>query len=209
MMNANDPQAAQPTEETPAQPLLQLPPPQQQPQQQQPQQGGGMYLVPTGAPLPTGALPMPMYQQGPPMASQPPMYQQPPQAMYQAPSVLPDGALPPPVYQAPCGNESDTTPLVPDVKCAPVGIMMDGQSIHYGQTPARFQCQFCHYDGVTKIQTEVGVMTWVAVGGVCLFALPFGCCCCGLIPFCIDALKDTTHVCPSCGRVVGKHCIMH
>eukprot|EP01089_Gocevia_fonbrunei_P015821 TRINITY_DN4742_c0_g1_i1.p1 TRINITY_DN4742_c0_g1~~TRINITY_DN4742_c0_g1_i1.p1 ORF type:complete len:122 (-),score=14.46 TRINITY_DN4742_c0_g1_i1:86-403(-) len=68
--------------------------------------------------------------------------------------------------------------------------------------PQRHVCQFCGSHIVTETETKAGLLTWLTSGIICLVGGGCGCC---LIPFCVDALKDTVHYCPNCERQVGKY----
>ncbi|XP_066304686.1 lipopolysaccharide-induced tumor necrosis factor-alpha factor homolog [Branchiostoma lanceolatum] len=71
--------------------------------------------------------------------------------------------------------------------------------------PVRMTCPTCQQDIQTTVEYEIGLLTWLMVGGVCLFgcALPLvwlGCC---FIPMCIKDLKDAKHTCPNCNTHLG------
>jgi len=61
-------------------------------------------------------------------------------------------------------------------------------------------CPHCQQSITTNCSYKNGMATWLSCGGLCLFGCWFGCC---LIPFCVDGLKDVTHHCPNCQRIIG------
>ncbi|CAF1158186.1 unnamed protein product [Adineta steineri] len=74
-----------------------------------------------------------------------------------------------------------------------------------GTVPVRCICYSCQKDIVTRTEKKNGLVTWLSCGGICVLGAPFGCflgCC--LIPFCVDATKDTVHYCPNCSVVLGE-----
>ena len=72
----------------------------------------------------------------------------------------------------------------------------------FREVPVRLNCPKCNADIMTATTYEVGMLTWLACGGMCLVGLWLGCC---LIPFCVDACKDVVHTCPNCQQMVGKY----
>ncbi len=54
---------------------------------------------------------------------------------------------------------------------------------------------------IVSTRKENGTITWLACCAICFVGGGLGCC---LIPFCVDATKDTCHACPACNRDVGK-----
>ncbi|CAF1118592.1 unnamed protein product [Rotaria sordida] len=66
--------------------------------------------------------------------------------------------------------------------------------------PVQCVCSRCQQPITTRIEKQNGLLTWLLVGGFLLFGCWFGCC---LIPFCVDAGKDTAHYCPSCSQLLG------
>jgi len=79
-------------------------------------------------------------------------------------------------------------------------VVLTSQSLvpHY---PFRTTCPYCNADVVTAVRKETGVLTWIACVGCVLFGCWLGCC---LIPFCVDPLKDSEHICPNCSRMIAK-----
>ncbi|XP_035670147.1 lipopolysaccharide-induced tumor necrosis factor-alpha factor homolog [Branchiostoma floridae] len=68
-------------------------------------------------------------------------------------------------------------------------------------------CPTCQQNIQTTVEYEIGLFTWLMVGGVCLFgcAIPLvwlGCC---FIPLCIKDLKDAKHTCPNCNTHLGTY----
>lgn len=61
-------------------------------------------------------------------------------------------------------------------------------------------CPHCRNTITTNVSHKNGLATWLTCGCCCIFGCWLGCC---LIPFCVDGLKDTTHHCPSCQRIIG------
>lgn len=123
---------------------------------------------------------------------QPPPYP----AQQQQPYPVPVGA--PPAYST--GGPSGLPPPPPPGMQPPV--------MRFGEVPVPMTCKFCAAQVITGTQYKNGLMTWIAVGGICLIGamvaglLWLGCC---LIPFCVNACKDVQHTCPNCNRVVGVY----
>ncbi|CAF1064144.1 unnamed protein product [Adineta ricciae] len=70
-----------------------------------------------------------------------------------------------------------------------------------GSYPTACVCWNCQKQVVTRVEKKNGLLTWLICGGTCLVGCFFGCC---LIPFCVDACKDTVHICPNCSNVLGE-----
>ncbi|CAF1409756.1 unnamed protein product [Adineta steineri] len=70
-----------------------------------------------------------------------------------------------------------------------------------GKQPMPCMCPYCHFSIVSRVEKSNGLVVWLASAGICLLGCAVGCC---LIPFFIDDLKDTTHYCPNCNRVIGR-----
>ncbi|CAH1246386.1 LITAF [Branchiostoma lanceolatum] len=149
-------------------------PPGQQPGAYPPQQQPGAYPPPQ--PGQPGA-----YPPGP----QQPGYPQPPPGGY-----TPQGPGQPP---APPG----TTVIVSQ----PGVIVTSPQSFRTGY-PVTCVCPTCHQTVQTRVDSEVGLITWLAMGGLFLVGCWAGCC---LIPLCIDELKDARHSCPNCSTHLGTY----
>ncbi|XP_063412945.1 lipopolysaccharide-induced tumor necrosis factor-alpha factor homolog [Mytilus trossulus] len=100
---------------------------------------------------------------------------------------------PPPAY-APPGQQTAATVVIQQ----PHVLLRQT----FREVPVRLNCQSCQADIMTATNYETGMLTWMAVGIICLFGGWLGCC---LIPFCIDACKDVVHTCPNCKQMVGKY----
>ena len=61
------------------------------------------------------------------------------------------------------------------------------------------------FQGMTRCEHESGLATWLVCGGCCLFGLWLGCC---LIPFCLNDMKDTRHICTNCKKTIRVHKIL-
>ncbi|UJR17496.1 hypothetical protein I4U23_004391 [Adineta vaga] len=70
-----------------------------------------------------------------------------------------------------------------------------------GSIPVQCVCWNCKKQIVTRTEKKNGLVTWLGCGGLILFGCVFGCC---LIPFCVDACKDTIHMCPNCNTILGE-----
>ena len=57
----------------------------------------------------------------------------------------------------------------------------------------------------TQLRYKNGLLMWVTVGIVCLIGAAFLFPCVGVIPLCINALKDVEHINPNDGTVVGVY----
>ena len=62
-----------------------------------------------------------------------------------------------------------------------------------------------NFQGMTRCEHESGLATWLVCGGCCLFGLWLGCC---LIPFCLNDMKDTRHICTNCKKTIRVHKIL-
>uniref|UniRef100_A0A7S3NAI6 LITAF domain-containing protein n=1 Tax=Euplotes harpa TaxID=151035 RepID=A0A7S3NAI6_9SPIT len=65
--------------------------------------------------------------------------------------------------------------------------------------PVMVNCPHCNKQGMTKVQSRIGMMQWIICLVLCLMG--FWCCCC--IPFYISDLRDATHACSQCNTVLG------
>uniref|UniRef100_A0A3Q1F4G2 LITAF domain-containing protein n=1 Tax=Acanthochromis polyacanthus TaxID=80966 RepID=A0A3Q1F4G2_9TELE len=72
------------------------------------------------------------------------------------------------------------------LSAAMVGALADG--------PVQTVCPKCHQSVLSKYN----ILTLAAV----LSSFVLGCC---LVPFCVNRLKDATHICPSCKTVLGVY----
>ncbi|XP_064635781.1 lipopolysaccharide-induced tumor necrosis factor-alpha factor homolog [Lineus longissimus] len=88
----------------------------------------------------------------------------------------------------------------PPVAVQPGPAVVIAQTLVFGEQPMTMQCPGCRATVTTSTSYTNGLLTWVAIGGICLFGCWLGCC---LIPLCIDACKDVEHRCPNCQIVVG------
>ncbi|KAI8899972.1 hypothetical protein BC833DRAFT_583538 [Globomyces pollinis-pini] len=83
--------------------------------------------------------------------------------------------------------------------------MLPGMSI-IGSTPQRSVCPACHSDMITTTKKVVGNCSFLSATGFCTF----GVCCflpaclCTILPFTLDAFKDTEHHCSNCQSLLGK-----
>ncbi|XP_038065685.1 tyrosine-protein phosphatase non-receptor type 23-like [Patiria miniata] len=77
--------------------------------------------------------------------------------------------------------------------------------VRFTALPMNLQCPNCGNSVTTLTEKQVGNVTWLTAGAMCLFFLACLLCPLGLIAFCIPALKDTIHTCPNCKFIVGKH----
>ena len=117
-------------------------------------------------------------QQGAPMYGNP--YQQP---QYQQPQ-----PYPPQQYQQPMVVQA-----MPQQQERPAG-----PTECHGKYPEQFYCTTCKRNLVSRVETSWGI-------GSCVWCL-----CCGvtvvigLLPCCVDGLRDVEHSCPICQRNVGK-----
>ncbi|XP_005110474.1 cell death-inducing p53-target protein 1 homolog [Aplysia californica] len=119
----------------------------------------------------------------------------PPQTGYAPPPQT--GYAPPPQPGYAPQSQTHTTVVV----AQPLGGALPGANIRYMQSPALIVCQHCQATVTTSMHYEVGLLTWIIVGVLCLFGCWLGCC---LIPLCIDATKDVEHRCPNCQNVNGR-----
>ncbi|XP_042293389.1 lipopolysaccharide-induced tumor necrosis factor-alpha factor isoform X2 [Sceloporus undulatus] len=135
-----------------------------------------------------------------------------------APPSAPDfPSAPPPSYEETTGaNNSAQYPLPgsgagPAMKGAqpppyPVGPPHPVQTVYiqnplvFHDRPVQMCCPSCRRVIVTHVTHNAGALTWLSCGGLCLLGCWFGCC---LIPFCVDALLDVDHHCPSCNALLG------
>eukprot|EP00727_Mastigamoeba_balamuthi_P002959 m51a1_g12660 hypothetical protein (137) ;mRNA; f:1918-2473 len=109
----------------------------------------------------------------------------------------PPPAQPQPAFYAAPG-------VAPVVLAAPAVVVTDapsGQGFPYRDVSAKVRCQYCSATVCTETSFDLGLLTWLAVGALCL--LQFYLCMC--VPCCMRSLKDVVHSCPSCGKVVGRY----
>lgn len=70
-----------------------------------------------------------------------------------------------------------------------------------GDNPATLTCPNCNNSVTSVVTKEMGLMVWLAAGGMCIIGL-WPCAC---IPFCITDLYDSKHTCPVCKHHLGYH----
>ncbi|KAK3591902.1 hypothetical protein CHS0354_005115 [Potamilus streckersoni] len=130
--------------------------------------------------------------------SAPPSYQEPPGGPYQH--------EPPPNYEPPKeGYQSGCYSGYPPQQGyqtiytqQPTVIVMNESS--FGPTPKHTVCQHCRAEIDTSITYQVGGLTWLAAGMLCLFGSWMGCC---LLPFCMPCTMNVVHDCPVCHQYLG------
>eukprot|EP01012_Entosiphon_sulcatum_P026776 TRINITY_DN32274_c0_g1_i1.p1 TRINITY_DN32274_c0_g1~~TRINITY_DN32274_c0_g1_i1.p1 ORF type:complete len:151 (+),score=5.53 TRINITY_DN32274_c0_g1_i1:133-585(+) len=146
-------------------------------------------------PIPYGP-PQPQYMgtnpYGPPGAgNQPPYNPYPPMAYPQQPVIVQ------PVPQMGQQQPVQGQPL-----------MVQGQAplvmVSWGEHPQIVTCPHCRATVTTTVRKESGLFTWLIAGSLCVI----GCWPCCLVPFCMDAAKDTVHVCPQCNAEIGTRKMM-
>ncbi|XP_064624626.1 annexin A11-like [Lineus longissimus] len=71
----------------------------------------------------------------------------------------------------------------------------------FGEQPMTLECPGCRATVTTSTTYSNGLLTWAALGGLCIV----GCWLCCLIPLCVSACKDVEHRCPNCQILVGKY----
>ncbi|CAH1246384.1 LITAF [Branchiostoma lanceolatum] len=125
-----------------------------------------------------------------------PAYPQQVQAPGQVPGQVAPAYQPPP--PPPMGN---TTVVVSQ----PGPIVVSGQQQMSSHEPVQLTCSTCQQLVQTRVDYEIGLMTWVAMGGLCLIGCDLGCC---FIPLCVKQLKDARHSCPNCNTHLGTHKLM-
>merc|ERR1719375_2019811 len=98
-------------------------------------------------------------------------------------------------------------PVQAQVVGAPVMQQMHQPPVPYrkggpcGNAPTTLVCQYCGATVTTQVSHHSGTLTHLVACGICWLT---GCCCCAVIPYAVDGLKDTTHHCPQCKRVVAE-----
>ncbi|KAJ9580410.1 hypothetical protein L9F63_003934 [Diploptera punctata] len=70
------------------------------------------------------------------------------------------------------------------------------------QAPVNILCPYCGANVVTTIRREMGTFSWIMVVLLAFFG---GYCCLCLIPFFVDSCKDAVHICPNCGKQIGRY----
>eukprot|EP00727_Mastigamoeba_balamuthi_P006920 m51a1_g2849 putative lipopolysaccharide-induced tumor necrosis factor-alpha factor homolog (253) ;mRNA; f:295242-296274 len=80
------------------------------------------------------------------------------------------------------------------------------QQFPYREVQVKVICAHCNKEVSTEIHYKVGMMTWLAAGGICLSALFLGCTIlCVCVPCCVPSLKDVEHQCPNCHKTLGVY----
>merc|ERR1719203_15094 len=153
-------------------------------------------------PPPHGYSPPSVNYPPPPQNYPPPIQNYPPSAQNYPPP--PQNYPPPPItnqpasqsYPAPAqGTPSPSNDTVQQV------IVQTIQPPDLGHRPTTLTCPNCQNQVTTTIESEPSAITWIACGLLCFAGLW----CCSCVPFCIDSLKNVTHKCPSCSKVMGKY----
>ena len=79
----------------------------------------------------------------------------------------------------------------------------------FGKKPIKMTCNYCHEEVKTKTVSSVGAAAWAASGAIAACAFVCTCLClpllCVCVPCCIPSFRDTTHYCPNCGQILGRH----
>merc|ERR1719430_717001 len=135
------------------------------------------------------------------MAAQPPPYgaSAPPQSFAPPPQ---QGFAPPPQQGYAPPPQQAQQPVVVQVQHGTSAPIV-GQ-INFNQHPVTMTCPHCQANITTSTTTYNGGCVWLL--GLSIFILSSGACCpCAFIPCCVDDLKDVSHSCPSCNRVVGTY----
>merc|ERR1712098_601436 len=74
---------------------------------------------------------------------------------------------------------------------------LQNQTIIFGHKPLYTTCQFCQKQALTQVTHEIGLGNLLAYGVGSLICLL-----CGWVALLIDDLKDTTHQCVNCKKVL-------
>ncbi|CAH1763637.1 13743_t:CDS:2 [Entrophospora sp. SA101] len=69
--------------------------------------------------------------------------------------------------------------------------------------PTMTTCPHCNAIVLSRVKFEPGSATWLSSLGLFFFGIT-SCCCC-LVPFCINDLKDCIHSCPNCNKAMAKY----
>ncbi|XP_030840713.1 cell death-inducing p53-target protein 1 homolog [Strongylocentrotus purpuratus] len=159
----------------------------------------------TVQPPPTAGYPV----QPPPAAGYP--MQPPPGAGYpmQPPPAAGYPVQPPPpagytVQPPPMNTAYTSQPQAVDPNNVVI-VSQPGLVVHHNLTfrdaPVVCACPNCHNQVTSNVRREIGGLTLLIMGALCIFGLWFFCC---LIPLCIDACKDAVHTCPVCKHQLGR-----
>ena len=97
------------------------------------------------------------------------------------------------------------TTVVSELMCFCCSVFIFLLQVKFSEFPTSYNCHVCHTQQVTRTSHEIGLLTWIIVGVLCLFLLPFGLCPFALIPLCIPATMDVVHTCPNCNSQVGVY----
>ncbi|XP_078579593.1 cell death-inducing p53-target protein 1-like isoform X3 [Branchiostoma floridae x Branchiostoma japonicum] len=156
---------------------------------------------------PPGQYYPPQQQPGAPYPPQPQPGTYPPPQPGQ-PGVYPPGPQQPGYPQPPPGGFPQQGPGQPPVPpgstviVSQPGVIVTGPQSFRSGHPVTCVCPTCHQTVQTRVDSEVGLITWLAMGGLFLVGCWAGCC---LIPLCIDELKDARHSCPNCSTHLGTY----
>ncbi|XP_067407417.1 lipopolysaccharide-induced tumor necrosis factor-alpha factor [Emydura macquarii macquarii] len=102
------------------------------------------------------------------------------------------GVTPPPYPSQP----------VPTLNPITVQTVYVQQPVTFSDRPVQMCCPSCNKVIVTRLSHNAGALTWLSCGSLCLLGCVAGCC---FIPFCVDALQDVDHSCPSCKALLGTY----
>ena len=103
-----------------------------------------------------------------------------------------------------CSSHPATTAVISEITfcCSVLYLMLQ---FWFPDYPISYNCHICHTQQVTRTSHEIGLLTWLIVGTLCLFLLPFGLFPFALIPLCIPGTMDVVHTCPNCNNRVGTY----
>ncbi|XP_078579590.1 uncharacterized protein LOC144863848 isoform X1 [Branchiostoma floridae x Branchiostoma japonicum] len=180
-------------------------PPQPQPGTYPPPQPGQPGVYPPGPQQPgqpfVPAPSQPDHQTAP---GQPVVYmtQPPGPPQYPAQPQLVPYPQPPPGGFPQQGPGQPPVPPGSTVIVSQPGVIVTGPQSFRSGHPVTCVCPTCHQTVQTRVDSEVGLITWLAMGGLFLVGCWAGCC---LIPLCIDELKDARHSCPNCSTHLGTY----
>ncbi|XP_070580680.1 lipopolysaccharide-induced tumor necrosis factor-alpha factor homolog [Ptychodera flava] len=130
----------------------------------------------------------------------------PPPAYPAYPGQQPQYGAPPPAYpqqgytnypSQPVGYAAQTNTVV----LAQPQPMVIATVKNFGANATNTTCQHCRQQILTRVEYEVGTMTWLA----CFLLWFVGLWCCCFIPFCMDNCKDAVHYCPNCSNHLGTY----
>nr|ANB86944.1 LPS-induced TNF-alpha factor [Paracentrotus lividus] len=149
------------------------------------------------------------YPVQPPPASGYPMQPPPTTGVVQPPPTTGYPVQPPPAAGYPVQHPPQTTgyPGQPPVT-DPNNVVIVNQpslvvhhNLMFRDAPVACACPNCGNQVTSNVRREIGGLTLLIMGALCIFGLWFFCC---LIPLCIDACKDAVHTCPVCNHQLGR-----